>query len=538
MAAPSPDPPPATGAPAGVLTRPGLRRDIFGAAAILMGAFLLSRATGLLRTIAVSYRFGTGAELDAYLAANRLSDLLFQVVAGGAVASAFIPVLSAYLARGEREQAWRMVSALFTLAVAGLAPICLLLGIFAPQVMGLITQMEGEQLELAGRLARIMLASPVIFALGTFATSVLNVQERFLLAALAPSLYNLGIIVGALILTEPLGVYGLAIGSALGALLYLLVQIPGLVGCGLRYTPRLGFDDPGVRRVGLLMAPRTLGLAVTQLNFVVIVYLASPLPGAIAALDYAWTLMMLPLGLFAMAISTAVFPALADLHARDELAAMTRTLVGTLRVILYLTIPASVGLAVLAEPIVRLLLERGQFTPESTALTVGALRFYALGLLGQATIEIVTRAFYALHDTLTPVAIAALAMALNLGLALALREPLGHRGLALALALASVVEAALLLLLARRRLGGAHDGELVASALRSGLGAAALGLALLLVLPLLGGMVGGDGLVGRALALLGAVWLGAAVYLGATLALRSEEPRRVLSMARRRERSM
>ena len=192
---------------------------------------------------------------------------------------------------------------------------------------------------------------------------------------------------------------------------------------------------------------------------------------------------MLPLGIFAMAISTAVFPTLAEQTARDKLDEMVATLAGTMRVIIYLTIPASFGLLVLAEPIVRLLLERGAFTAESTEMTATALRFYALGLLGHATIEIVTRAYYALQDTRTPVAVAGLSMVVNVGLALVLRGLLGHGGLALSLSIAAMVEATALLLLARRRLGDLDGRAVSATALRSLAGAAALAL---VVGPLMG----------------------------------------------------
>jgi putative peptidoglycan lipid II flippase len=275
-------------------------------------------------------------------------------------------------------------------------------------------------------------------------------------------------------------------------------------------------------------------LAVAQINFGAILALASPIPGAVTALSYAWTLMMLPLGVFAMAISTAVFPTLAAQTARDEVAEMRATLSATLRVILYLTIPASIGLMVLAEPIVRLLLERGEFGPDSTALTVYALRFYALGLIGQAAVEIVTRAFYALQDTRTPVLVALVAMVVNVALALLLRPGLGHGGLALALSTASGVEAALLLVLARRRLGGIEEPRLAASTIRSLAGAAVLAF---VVAPTVGGLqrlVGQDTLFERLVFVGIAVGLGALVYVAATFLLRAEEPVEVLAMARRR----
>jgi putative peptidoglycan lipid II flippase len=509
-------------------------RDLAGAATILMAAFLLSRLTGLLRTIAISYRFGTGPDLDAYVAAMRIPDFLFQVVAGGAVASAFIPVLAGYLAQDDSAGAWRLVSGLVTLAVAIMVPISAVIWLLAPQVMALVApEFSAEQQAKAAELARIVLLSPTLFAIGTLITSVLNAHQRFLLAALAPTCYNLGIILGAALLAGPLGIHGLATGAALGAAAYLAIQLPGLFRCGWRYAPTLGLADPGVRKVGALMIPRTLGLAVAQVNFVVIVAFASAIPGAITALDYAWTLTMLPLGIFAMAISTAVFPTLADQTARDQVDEMVATLAGTLRVILYLTIPASIGLIVLGEPIVRLLLERGAFTAESTELTARALRFYALGLLGHATVEIVTRAFYALHDTRTPVAVAALAMAVNVALALLLRPAFGHGGLALALSAAAMVEATVLLLLARRRLGDLHGRAVSLTALRALAGAGALAVVVAPVARWLEPL-GQSGLLGRALEVGLAMLVGGLVYAAVTAILGAEEPGRFVRLARRR----
>ena len=201
-------------------------RDLVGAASILMAAFLLSRLTGLLRTVAISYQFGTGRELDAYVAAMRIPDFLFQVVAGGAVASAFIPVLAGYLARDDAEGAWRLVSGLMNLAVGLMVPLSAAIWLLAPQVMQLIApEFPPDKQALAADLARIVLVSPTLFALGTLITSVLNARQRFLLAALAPTCYNLGIILGATVFARPLGIKGLALGAALGAAAYLAIQL-------------------------------------------------------------------------------------------------------------------------------------------------------------------------------------------------------------------------------------------------------------------------------------------------------------------------
>jgi putative peptidoglycan lipid II flippase len=492
-----------------------------GAAAIVMAAYVASRLSGLVRDIAVSYRFGTGRELDAYLAANRIPDLVFQVVAGAAVASAFIPVYSSYLAKGDRERGDELVSILFTVSVVGLLPIVLVVMLLAPLLMQLMAPGFSPDLQqLAGNLARIVLLAPIFFTVGCFCTSLLNAHGRFFLASLAPTSYNVGIILGAVLFSHWLGIYGLAVGALVGSVLFLIVQLPGVRYVGLNFRPRLDLANAGVRAVGKLMGPRALGLAVTQVNFVVTLYLASGISGGVAALNYAWILTMLPLGVFAMAISTAVFPSLAEHGAKQDHAELRRTLEQALTFILYLTIPAIVGLIALSPEIVRLVYQRGEFSAASTLLTSSALRFYAAGLFGMATVEIVTRAFYALHDTRTPVKVAALGMIVNLGLGLALVRVMGIEGLALATALASTVEAAVLFAVGSRRIPGLAPGAFARSAGRSLLAALVMGVVVVAVrnsaaplAPFLGGIV----VVGAS------IGLGAATYIAATILLGSPE---------------
>ncbi|HKZ50673.1 MAG TPA: murein biosynthesis integral membrane protein MurJ, partial [Dehalococcoidia bacterium] len=320
----------------------------------------------------------------------------------------------------------------------------------------------GRQEELQGLavdLTRLMLISPVLFAVSGMVTGILNARHRFLLPALAPMLYNLAIIGGALLLAEPLGIRGLAVGVVAGAGLHLLVQVPGLVRAGLLYRPTVHWRDRGLREVAGLMLPRILGLAAAQFNFIVALFFASREGDeVIAALNYAWLIATLPLALFGMAIATAVFPTLAEQAAGDEMGKLRSTLAGSLRFALFLTIPASAGLILLRWPVVTFLLEHGAFTQTSTEITGNALLFYALGLWAHGATEVLSRGFYALRDTRTPVALAVLAMLLNWLFIVVLVGPLGYRGIALAMSLAASVEAGLLLLLLRRRLRGLREG--------------------------------------------------------------------------------
>ncbi|HEX5414086.1 MAG TPA: murein biosynthesis integral membrane protein MurJ [Chloroflexota bacterium] len=507
-------------------------RRLAGAAAIVMVAYVASRLTGLLRDIAISYRFGTSPEYGAYVAAMQVPDLVFQVVAGAAVASAFIPVYSRYLADKDPEEGWQLVNSLFSIAVVILVPLILLVMVFTPQIMRiLVSDFTPEYQQLAASLARVVLFAPLFFTIGSFSTSLLNAHQRFFLAAVAPSCYNLGIILGAVVLSRWFGIYGLALGALGGSFCFLVVQLPGLRIVGFKFRPRLDFRHPGVIAVAKLMGPRTLGLAVTQLNFLVAIYLSSGIVGGVPALRYAWTLTMLPLGVFAMAIGTAVFPSLAEQNATAAFEEMRQTLLNSLRFILYLTIPASIGLIVLSSSVVRLIYQRGEFDAASTALVSGALQFYAAGLLGMATIEILARAFYAMHDTWTPVKTGTLGMAINLILGVTLVRFMGLNGLALATAIASTVEATALFSVGHRRLQGLQVRPLFASAALSFVGSLAMAAAVMAITAIdspLQHVLGGLPHVA------GAIVVGGAVYLFMTTALGSPEVGQLRRVVRRR----
>ncbi len=495
------------------------------ASAILMASFVASRATGLLREIVISSQFGTSGDYAAYLAAMRIPDFVFQVMAGGAVGAAFIPVFTSYITQNRYEEGWRVVSTIYNLAILLMSPVVIILMIGAPQVIAaLAPDFPPELLALAANVAHILLVLPLLFTVGVLSTSVLQSFNSFLLPSLAPLLYNLGLIAGAALLGPTWGIYGLALGAAGGATMFLLVQVPGLLRHGLRYRPVLDLRHPGVREVGRLMLPRTLGLAVYQINFVIILYLASATPERVPALNYAWQLTMLPLGIFAMAIATAVFPTLAEQSALRQMDELKRTMAAALRLILFLILPASVGLIVLQEPVVRLLFQREAFTAESTAATAYALQFYAIGLVGLAGVEITTRAFYAIHDTRTPVVVATLAMLLHLGLSVFLvRTPLGYGGLALSMSLSSLFEAGVLLGLAQRRLGGLGGRRILASFLRSAAASVVMGGVVLLATQPLQPLLAAAGDWERLQGVAAAIAIGAIVYVLVALALRSPE---------------
>jgi putative peptidoglycan lipid II flippase len=513
----------------------GGRQQIVKAATLVMALFVVSRALGLVRQMVIGALFGTSGNLDAYLAAARISETVYLVIAGGALGSAFIPTFADHLAKEDYGAAWRLASAVANLTLIVLTAVAGALVVFAPALVrtAIAPGFDPLQQALTVSLLRLMLISPVIFGVSGIIMGALNAYQHFLLPALAPSVYNLSIIGGALLLGPRLGVRGMAVGVVIGAALHLLVQVPGLLRYGARYVPTLGLDNPGVREVGRLVAPRILGTAITQLNFVINNSLASGLgEGAVSAINFAWLLVMLPQGVFAQAVGTAAFPTFAEQVARGERAEMRGTLAATLRVVFSLSLPATVGLLVLGRPLVGLLFERGAFEATSTDAVAWAVGFYALGLVGHAGLEIIARAFYALHDTLTPVWVGGLAMGLNVVLSLTLPDVFGlagwppHAGLALANSVATLLELVGLVALIRRRMGGLEGHQMLVALAKSGLAALAMGAILLGWQALLAG-AGTLALAG------GGVVLGAATFAGTALLLRMEELQAVVRLLRR-----
>jgi len=517
-------------------------RESLALSSVMSGAFVVmsgcaaSKILGLLRNVVIGHQFGTSREYEMFLAAIAVPDTVFQVLAGGAVASSFIPVFARYWTQGERADAWRLTSALANLAFLGLGAVAVLVGVFAPLLVPLLVPgwPAADQIYTVN-LVRILLICPALFAISTLATSTLNALDRFLLAAAAPLMYNLALCAGALFL-RPLGAEGLAISAVAGASLHLLVQAPGLLRIGMRYTPTLGLNLAGTWEVAKLAGPRVLGLGVYQINQLVTIALATFLgSGSVAYLSYAWLVLMVPLGMVGMSISTATFPSLARETAAGEMDEARQTFQFGIRIICAISLAAAAALLVLARPTVGLLLERGEFGPEAATATAFALSFYALGLPGHGVIEIVSRAFYAMRDTATPVRVAAGAVILNIALSLILmRTSLGFGGLALANATAAITEATTLSILLQRRLGWIEPGTFFPFLARAGLAALLLAIAALVVLTPLSSHLDIDQWTGQATSLASAGLVGSLVYVVAIRALGVLEPARAVALLLRR----
>lgn len=453
-------------------------QEIARAASVVMLAFVLSGILGLVRQVVIAPTFGAEAELDAFYAALRVPETLFTLVAGGALGSAFIPVFSKYLNEDKFNKAWELASSVLTL-VSLAALLSSILGfIFAEPLVKylLVPGASVSNQELTIELMRIMLGTVVLFGVSGLFMGMLNAHQHFIAPALAPSMYNVGIILGAIFLTGSMGVHGLAWGAVAGAGLHMAVQIPSLrrlPNLRLKFSPSL--QTEGVIEVLRLMGPRLLGLMVVQINFWVNVALASGMGiGSLTALTTAFTLMFTVLGILGQSLGTAVFPTLTALFAQNDFKNFKRTFSAALRNVLFLSVPAGLGMVVLAHPIIQLLFERGEWTADHTSATAWALLFYGIGLMGHAALEILARTFYALHDTWTPVAIGGAAMILNVILSISfviVFEALGadqfpqgpFAGLALANSLATAIESTILWLILRRRVDGLAADKLMAT---------------------------------------------------------------------------
>ncbi len=441
--------------------------QIARAAGTVMVAYILSNLAGLLAKTLTARSFGTGGESEAFYAANRFSEILFNLVAGGALGSAFIPTFTRFLVKRDQEGAWELASAIINWVLLILTIFSILSMIFARQIVHFIlapgfSSVSIEKELLTTKLLRIQIPSAIIFGLSGLVMGILNAHQHFFVSALAPGMYQLGWIFGVLVLAPHYGVFGLSYGILLGACFHLLVQVPMLLRLPqFHLKTGLGRGNPAVREVATLMAPRLLGVAVVQLNFLMNTYLASLQPeGSVTAISLAFSLMLLPQAAIAQSIAVASLPTFSQQVANGKLDEMRASFTSTLRMILLLAIPSMIGLIVLRKEIVRVLYERGAFTATSTTLVAWALLWYALGLIGHCLVEITSRAFYAQHDTKTPVLVGVGAMSLNLILSILFSRMflsfgwMPHGGLALANSTATTLEAIMLLTLMKKRMHG------------------------------------------------------------------------------------
>jgi putative peptidoglycan lipid II flippase len=461
--------------------------QLASSAAVIGLATMTSRVLGLGRMLVLASLFGASSAMDAYVVAFRIPNLMRDLFAEGAMSAAFVPTFTQRLITEGRDAAWRLGTQLINALVMMTGVLVLAAIIFAEPLIRLAARDFADvpgKLELTVTLTRLMLPFLTLVAVAAACMGMLNSLRRFFIPALSPAMFNVSIILSGLLLAplmpgagfEP--IMAIAFGVVLGGIGQIAIQYWVLRKEGFRYRFTLDPSDRGLRKVLGLMGPGTLAGAALQINVVITTIIAtSQGTGAVSWLTYAFQVMYLPIGVLGVSIATAALPVLSRQAALGELHEMRRTISHGLRLMLMLMVPATVGLIVLAVPIVRLLFERGAFTPADTQATALALACYAPGMIGYSVVRLGVPSFYALGTSLTPAVISAVAVGLNIVLNLALVRVMGYQGLALGSAIAALSNGALLLILLRRRLDGLEGRRIADSLARIAVAAVIMGAA-------------------------------------------------------------
>ncbi len=456
------------------------------AALAIAGSSMLSRFLGIFRDRILAGEFGAGKTLDIYYAAFRIPDLIFNLLVLGALSAGFIPVFTKLINKPQNkvkkilhkktDEAWGLASIIINILAISLIMLCGLGIIFAPFIMKLIAPgFDTQQQKITADLTRIMFLSPMFLGISSVLGGILQSFKRFFVYSLSPILYNIGIIFGALYLVPIWGVYGLAWGVVIGAFMHMFVQLPAVLKLGFKYIPKLDLKNRYVRQIGIMMVPRTLSLAISQLNLVVITIIASTLAsGSLAVFNFANNLQSFPIGIFGISFAVAAFPTLSAVSADKNKLAQNFSLV--FRQILFFIVPSTVLLLTLRAQIIRVILGTGQFDWEDTILTIQTLGFFSISLFAQATLPLLIRMFYARHNSLTPFLAGLAAAILNILFSWYFSRSLGVAGLALAFSLSSIANFLFLWILLKFELGDMDEMRILISVGKFSLASLAAGI--------------------------------------------------------------
>ncbi len=457
-------------------------RHLLQSSIIVIALLGIDKVVGLLRTQLVGAAFGTSPAYDAFTAANQLPEVFVTLISGGALAAAFIPVYSAYLTGEKARESGRLANTILTLVLLVLSSISALGALFAPWITRhvLVPGFPPDLQALTADLMRIILIQTTIFGVSGVLSSILNAHQHFILPALAPIALNVGYLLGLFFLVPEMGIYGLAWGTVIGAVLHVLIQTPGLRRYRVQVRPALSLNLGGVHEIVRLMGPRIVTLGAVQIADLFIIRITSGLnAGATSGYFYGYYLQQLPETLFGTAVALVLFPTMAEYFNAGDIANLKRIASTGLRIIWMLTVPAAALLVLLGRPAITVLLERGAFTPESTQIVYGIVVFFSVRVVSEATLEIAARLFFAQHNTKTPMFVALGWLVTNIIMAYLLVGPLGAGGLALASSIAFTAQTAVLLYLNHRRLDGLPWRELGQSFGRTLLATAGMSLVIL-----------------------------------------------------------
>ena len=509
-------------------------------------AVACSRVLGLVRELVFAKLFGASFAMDAFITAFRAPNLLRDLFAEGALSTAFITTFSKKIAKEGEESAWKLANKVATLVTVFMSAITLLGIAFAPQLISLLAGgFSLEKIELTVQLTRIMFPFILLVSLAALVMGMLNAKNVFGMPAMASSFFNLGSIVGGVILGYwldphfgPRSLIGLAIGTLIGGLLQLVVQFPALYRAGFRFRPSFAWRDDGVRQILLLMGPAVIAASAVQVNVMVNGNFASQIPGdgPVSWLNYAFRLMQLPLGIFGVAVGTVTLPVVSRFAAVQDMNGVRTTLGKGMRLAFLMTVPCAVGLIWMAEPIISLIFQRGKFDFHATVQTAAALKFYALGLVAYSGIKVLAPAFYAVDKRFLPMNVSFFSIATNYALNEYFTFHLGwgHRGLAFSTSLVAMINFAVLYIFMAKNAGGLESRALLVN-----LGKLALAC-VPVVLVCTGAQhwffadLGTMHFLPKVMAVLGTVSLSAAVFAGTVLLLRIEEVEDVVRILKRK----
>jgi putative peptidoglycan lipid II flippase len=506
----------------------------------MMAGILASRLLGLVRNAVISHQLGQSYDADVYNGAFQIPDLLFYLIAGGALSSAFIPVFTELMTHERKEDAWRVFSTVFCVMFVVVGAFVVVGEIFAEPLVRLVNWgFTPAKVAQTVPLTRIVLPAQICFFMGGILMGAQYALGKFRYPALGPVIYNLGIIIGGLLLGRWLGMPGLCWGALAGAIVGNFgLQWWAARKVGMQFQIRFDARNPSVMKVWKLMLPVILGVALPQVSIWINRAFSTRLgDGPMSALTYANQLMQVPLGIFAQAMAVAIFPTLSAMAARRDYAALRATSSGGIRSLLFLTVPASALMIVLATPIVQLLLQHGKFHASDTPLTVAALTWYCAGIFAWSAQSILSRSFYALHDTKTPVVVGTLVTLVFIPMNVLFMTNLGWgiQGLALATTVAATLHMVAMIAVLSKRLNGFELGKLTVSIgktmLASGVAAAACWAAKWAVA---GAFPSAPIKIQAAVALIAGFGVGAVVYVVAARLLRAEELGQAIAMLRRR----
>ncbi|MGB1250148.1 MAG: murein biosynthesis integral membrane protein MurJ [Candidatus Promineifilaceae bacterium] len=442
-------------------------RHLLQSSVLVMVLAILNKVTGLYRVRLSGQVFGTGVEWDAWTAANQLPELFFVLIAGGALAAAFIPVYTSYLYSEDQKRAKdsaNLANTTLTMVLMVLTAVCGVAAIFALPITRnvLVPGVSAEQQLLIASLMRIVLLNTLLFGVSGVITSLLQANQHFLLPAAAPIMLDIGYIIGIFVLVPTMGIAGVAWGTVIGAALHIAIQIPALIRYRLKIRPKFDFHLAGIHEIVRLMGPRLIMLGAIQAADIFWVRIASTLePGQVSGYSFAWTLQQVPETLFGTTIALVIFPTMSELFNKGDIAGLKQTAMQTLRIIWLLTIPSAAGLILLGRPVIQLFLEGDAFDERSTAIVFSALVFLSVRVVSEATIEIVARLFYARHDTYTPMWGYLLWLVVNVAAIYAFVGSMGAAGIALASTLAFTVLAVWLYWRNRVELGDLQDRQML-----------------------------------------------------------------------------